>query len=281
MRRLLSLLFLAAALVLTACADRVIHTRLEGAEWVLAEERAAVLPDGTAVDLWRRESFTGWNSYRLSDGTELLEEDGPIGPEDVTAGGVDNFGQLGEAAQTAIGAYYEDQGLLYDLQAELERAYGAYLDCQSSGEDFQAYIARQEVFPTASNDRIICFTTSVTLSVQGARSNQGRVVEETRLSAVFDRETGEKLETMSLFTVPQEEVLERLFSAAQIYDSALREEMKAAWDPAWLAPDSGGLSVYFPRGSLPSQETAYGFSVDCEDVRDILHDWAVPQPPAQ
>ena len=281
MRRLHCLLFLAAALVLTACADRVIHTRLEEAEWVLAEERAAVLPDGTAVDLWCRKSFTGWNSYRLSDGTELLEEDGPIGPEDVFVGGVDGFDQLGEAAQAAIGAYYENQGLLYDLQAELERAYGAYQDCQSSGEDFQAFVARQEVFPASSNDHIICFVTSVTLSVQGAQSNQGRVVEETRLSAVFDRETGERLDTMSLFTVPPEEVPERLFSAAQIYDGVLREEMKAAWDPAWLELDSGGLSVYFPRGALPSQETAYGFSVDYEDVRDILHDWAVPPPSAQ
>lgn len=268
-------IFCAAAallLTLTACGDRV-RTQSEDPEWELVEEEAAVLPDGTAVGLWRMEQVDRWNCYRLPDGTELLEERAPTGPANVVVGGVEGFGQLGEAAQAAIGAYYEDQGLRYDLQAELERAYADYQSCQRSGEAFEHYIAGQEVAPTASNDHIVCFVTTTTRSVRG------RLVENDYFTAVFDRETGEPLDPVSLFTVSPEEVLERLLSEAQIYDSALREEMKAAWDPAWLELDSGSLSVYFPRGSLPSQETASGFGVDVEDVRDILHDWAVTQPP--
>lgn len=256
---------------LTACGGGVIHTERAEPEWALVEEGAAVLSDGTAVDLWRGDPFFRWSSYRLPDGTELLEVEDTLGPEDVQVGNVDGFDQLGEAAQTSIGAYYQDQGLLYDIQTELERAYQDYRSCRDSGETFAAYAAGQEVRPTASNGRIICFETEIT------RSIRGRLVEKIQRNAVFDRETGERLDTESLFTVPQEEVAQRLLGAAAICDSVLREEIAAAWSPDWLKFLPERLEVFFPRGALPSQETAYGFSADYADIRDILRDWAVPE----
>ena len=44
---------------------------------------------------------------------------------------------LPEAAQQRVSAYYQEQGLLYDTQAELERAYRAYVDT-GCPEDFDS-----------------------------------------------------------------------------------------------------------------------------------------------
>ena len=44
----------------------------------------------------------------------------------------------------SVMSFYEEQGLLYDVQQELERAYADYLD-NEDGEEFQSYIVDQSL----------------------------------------------------------------------------------------------------------------------------------------
>ena len=81
------------------------------------------LSDGTGVEVWKNTFDT---SYRLPDGTDLLLERDPSGPDNVTVGGTENFDDLGPAAQEEILGYYDGQGLLYDLDSQLEKAYESY-----------------------------------------------------------------------------------------------------------------------------------------------------------
>ena len=150
---------------------------------LLVREEMLTLSDGTEVEVWING---GDNSYRLSDGTELLREIKPSGPQNVYVGGVESFEQLSAPAQEAVATYYAEQGLLYDAEEVLERAYAEYKD---GGEDFSAYWLEQSVSPSASNERLMYFTTTVTLPV-----DSGEIYPVT-LSAAFDRETGEKVDT--------------------------------------------------------------------------------------
>ena len=68
-----SLLFgLLLLLLLTGCQE--ITGTPEEFHWVLVEEGAYTLSDGTRVDRWEEE-FRFWRLYKLPDGTELLRED--------------------------------------------------------------------------------------------------------------------------------------------------------------------------------------------------------------
>ena len=77
------------------------------------------LSDGNQAILWSNGRY--W-SYRLEDGTELLWEDQQLSP--TFRSGED---ELPEAAQEAIHAHYQKQGLLYDVPELLETAYQDYL----------------------------------------------------------------------------------------------------------------------------------------------------------
>ena len=63
-------------------------------------------------------------------------------------------------------------------------------------------------------------------------------------------------------------------------DPVLRREMEAALEPEWISLLSEGLSVDFPLGSLPSQETAYGWFEEYEKAPGaVLQPWAIPDSP--
>lgn len=81
---------------------------------------AVTLSDGTVLDAWKTSMFG--TTYRLRDGTELLREDAPSGPENHYVADLESFDDLSEAAKPAVRQYYEEQGALYDLQAELEKS---------------------------------------------------------------------------------------------------------------------------------------------------------------
>ena len=65
---------LALALLLLAGCQEITGTPAE-INWVLVEEGAYTLSDGTRVDKWEQEEFRFWQLYKLPDGTELLRED--------------------------------------------------------------------------------------------------------------------------------------------------------------------------------------------------------------
>ena len=229
---------------------------------------AFTMPDGTEVDLLRR-SFA--NIYQLRDGTELLHEQSPTGPENVYVGGVESFEDLSGAAKANIFAYYVKQGLLYGVQEELERAYRDYSACTKK-EDFSCRMVGQEISPTASNDRVIYFLTSVTLPSDGGLST------EVRLGAAFDRTTGDFIHTADLFSCGEQEAIRRLLAIAGVSDPVLQAEMLSAFKPEYVIFFPEGLEVCFPQGALPSQEHAYQIGLDYdESVSALLHDWALPQ----
>ena len=232
-------------------------------------EQGITLSDGTAVEIWDT-AFFGTN-YILSDGTELLREIKPSGPQNVYVGGVESFDQLSDPAQEAVAAYYAEQGLRYDVEVVLERAYADYRD---GGEDFSAYLVEQSVSPSASNERLMYFTTTVTLPV-----DSGEIYPVT-LSAAFDRETGEKVDTWSLFAVPEEAraaLADRMAAGGYIP----RAELEAALRPEYITFRPGGLNLTFPRGTLPSQEYTNGGSFGYEELDGLLQPWAIPEEPEQ
>ena len=67
---------LALALLLLAGCQEITGAPAE-INWVLVEEGAYTLSDGTRVDKWERawKEFRFWQLYKLPDGTELLRED--------------------------------------------------------------------------------------------------------------------------------------------------------------------------------------------------------------
>ena len=227
------------------------------------------LSGGTEVGIW---ADGGDNSYRLSDGTELLRENRPSGPQNVHVGGVEGFDQLSAPAREAVAAYYAEQGLLYDVEEVLERAYADYRD---GGEDFSAYLVEQSVSPSASNERLMYFTTTVFCSIDSGTA------EETSLPAVFDRETGEKLDIWSLFAVPEEEARAALVDKMAEGGYIPRAELEAALRPEYITFRTGRLNLTFPRGTLPSQEYTTGGSFDYAELDGLLQPWAIPEEPEQ
>ena len=236
---------------------------------LLVREEMLTLSDGTEVEVWING---GDNSYRLSDGTELLREIKPSGPQNVYVGGVESFDQLSAPAQEAVAAYYAEQGLLYDVEEVLERAYADYRD---GGEDFSAYLVEQSVSPSASNERLMYFTTTVFCSIDSGTA------EETSLPAVFDRETGEKLDIWSLFAVPEEEARAALVDKMAEGGYIPRAELEAALRPEYITFRTGGLNLTFPRGTLPSQEHSAGWGLDYQELDGLLQPWAIPEEPEQ
>ncbi|MEG6522100.1 hypothetical protein [Desulfotomaculum sp. 1211_IL3151] len=265
-KRLLSVVLLWCLVLLAGCSDNP----KQGEEtWVLERENAITFSDGESANLWRRD-YIDDALYKLSDGTILLTIRVSIGPDNVYVGGVESFDDLSESAQKAVSGFYEGQGLLYDTLAELQNAYEEYLTCKESGKVYQERFISQDIAPTASNDNIMCFLTSVTLPVNG------QMAQEIRLGAAFDRKTGEVLSNWDMFTLPEEKTRQWLLDKFVVAAPALRAEMEAALKPEYIILFPQNMEVSFPQGTLPSQEYSYRVSLDYNDLREVLQAWAIP-----
>lgn len=274
MKRFLLLVLTVALLVLCGCGSEKTENR-----WVLQKEGVYTLSDGETVDLWRKETVfksgtpmdCGADFYRLSgDGTLLLWVDDPVGPENVYVAGVDSLDDLPDVAQEKVCSFYDNQGQLYDPLGYLDDAYDVYLILKHSGEDYGGAHISQEVVPTAYNERLIWFMTVLTLPTGNG------TVTETRLTAVFDRETGENIPVEDLFVVSGEELADYFIGIYDNYDE-IKDEMQAAFRPEYIQFSAGGWEVMFPKGTLPSQQTATGMGGEIDQIREILKDWAVPE----
>ncbi|MDE7220292.1 MAG: hypothetical protein K2O45_11830 [Oscillospiraceae bacterium] len=226
------------------------------------EPDAASLRDGTPLDLFH---WTNGTTYRLKDGTELLYERDPVGPENCIVAGQESFEALSEAAQQKVAAYFEERGLLYNVAEELERSYAF---CRTRDPGGPVPGVWQDITPAASNEHVMYFLTEVDLPIHGDGT---ATMERLCLSDVFDRETGARIETEDLFTCSREEAAQVLLDLVQITEQPLRSEMEAAFRLEYITFSHSGVSVSFPGGSLP------GFGCEYDDgLRDILQPWAVP-----
>lgn len=220
------------------------------------------LADGTSLSVWQA-SFD--REYCAPDGTLLLEE--RLGSE--AADALENAAGLTEEAKENILAFYEAQGILYDLHAQLERAWAAYSEAD---EGFELYTLGQEVNLCAENDSTLWLVTTVTLPLGG------RVVTEEPLCAAFDKATGEALTAEELFTCTGDELAAALLDAAGITDEPRRGEMLAAFDESRVVFRSEALEVFYPEGAVPSEETALILGLDYTDeVKALLQPRALPQ----
>ena len=268
MKKLLALCL--SGLLLTGCGG--IHGPVkEEWEWKLEEEDALILSDGTAVDRWQK-GYSGYDFYKLKDGTELLREEHPSGPENVYVGGRESFTSLPEHTAKAISAYYDDMGLLYDLETEVEGAYQEYLTCQTEGEEFFSYYLGQSTSLCASNERVVYFLTSVTLPLGGQCGMNYQV------GAAFDRETGKVIPVWDLFTLPEEDVKALIVEEFAPRSEAERAEMLEKLTAEYLVFQPDSLNVSFPYGVLATELYTSVVGIDYGELTGVLHDWAVPDP---
>lgn len=220
------------------------------------------LADGTSLSVWQA-SFD--REYVLEDGTVLLEE--RLGSE--AADAVESVSGLTEEAKENILAFYEAQGILYDLPAQLERAYAAY---KEEGQGFELYTLGQEVNRCAENSSTLWLITTVTLPLGG------RVITEEPLCAAFDKASGEALAADDLFTCTGDELAAALLDAAGVTDEPKRSELLAAFDESRVVFRAETLEVFYPQGVVPSEETALILGLDYTgEVKALLQPRALPQ----
>lgn len=240
-------------------------------------EAAYTLPDGAVLDA--RKGYAGHTAYQLQNGAELLQEDYTPGPENRHVGVLEGYDDLSPAAQTAVTAFYADQGRLYDLDAILEQAHAEY---QADPEGFCPYWISQDTAPTASGRQVMYFSTSLTVCVaQEPGSNAYTQNQNITLTAAFDRRTGRQLPLAELFTYPEDQLGEKLLNAVDwLEKEPVKQEMIAAFrlESLSISPDSFGMT--FPAGSLPSQELDYVVAADFTDeTQALFQPWAVPLSP--
>lgn len=253
-QRMLSLALCGLA-VLTGCQRSTVQEEI----WELEQEDVAAFSDGETVDRWRgyqnglRET---WVLYELSDGTTILIEDDVVGPENDSG-----YSTLSQEVQAAVSAWYQGEGKRYDLAALLEASYARFQEL--GAEAFEPGLVSQTVAATASTDALICFTTSVSQAVDPA---QGEVF---RYGAVFDRTSGQRLETWALFTRPEAEVRLTLAAAAGD-DPTVQERLAAAIDPQRIFFFSDHLEIDFPAGALEGLDTVYILAVDYDQLGGLL-----------
>jgi len=205
----------------------------------LLTENALKLADGTYVDILKSTFNT---VYRLKDGTRLLQVQNPSGPDNVYVAGVETFDRLSKTAQAKILEYFTNRGLLYDVNAELEKAYTEYKNTENKST-FSPYLLSQEIAPIASNEKIIYFLTSVTLPLYSYH------VHEIRTGTAFNRETGEHISIWDLFSCSEEEAKEKILDMAGISEPALRSELIAAFKPEHIIIFPSNIEVHFPKGN--------------------------------
>ena len=220
------------------------------------------LAGGTSLSVWQA-SFD--REYCAPDGTVLLEE--RLSGE--AADTIESVAGLSEEAKENILAFYEAQGILYDLPAQLEAAWAAYSEADGG---FEPYTLGQEVNLCAENDSTLWLVTTVTLPLGG------RVVTEEQFCAAFDKATGEVLAPDELFTCTGETLAAALLDAAGITDEPKRSELLAAFDESRVVFRVEALEVFYPAGAVPSEETALIFGLDYTgSVRALLQPRALPQ----
>ena len=220
------------------------------------------LADGTSLSVWQA-SFD--REYCAPDGTVLLEE--RLGSK--AADALENVAGLSGDAKESILAFYEAQGILYDLPTQLEKAWSAY---KTESEGFELYTLGQEVNLCARNDSTLWLVTTVTLPLGG------RVVTEEPSCAAFDKATGEVLGPENLFTCTGDELAAALLDAAGITDEPRRSEMLAAFDESRVVFRGEALEVFFPEGAVPGEETALILGLEyTNEVKALLQPRALPQ----
>lgn len=229
------------------------------------------LKDGTRLTVRKDYANT---IYIAPDGTELLREQDPIGPDNVHTGNAPSLSELEPKVRQAILFHYEDLGLLYDLDAEIEKVYQWYLNT-TDGEPFYSCLLSQDISPTAANDHLLWYTSYTTVPVDG------KVHQQFQQNTIFDRNTGAVIDLAELFTCTEAEAAKAILDVSGMPDTELRREMEQKFRFEYLNFDSNAMNVCFPAGSLVNHPSGdYILGILYGDIPDILHPWAIPEIPS-
>ena len=268
MKKTIAALFAALFLVLSGCGD----SSMDG-EVISAQDGYLVL-DGEGEQFALRltenvaifEPDSGFPGTQLDirgarrDGTELLCED-----ISVSAGNTPPAEVAGK-----IESYFEDNRP-YDLSALLEAAYAEY---SANPEDFAYHSVTLDVMPSALSERTAYFRASLSVA-NVVHSDNSRTGEYEEFGCAFDRETGEKLDTRSLFSMPWDEARETLVAAAQVSDSDRAQRMADALEPDGVCIMDDGITISFPAGAVG--ELSLSAYIERENLPDgLLQSWAEP-----
>lgn len=224
------------------------------------------LSDGTELRVYADSDHT---LYTLTKGTDLLRENHPQTPENVMAVGKKNIDNLNESAKAVILSYYEERGRLYDITEELEKAHAIYQQSQNK-ENFPMMRIEQSVYPTAANDKLLFFKTSLHLPLAE------KTFTERNRCEIFDRQTGAYLPIEELFTCPPEELGSQLLKLGSVSE-ADRGDMESAFQLEYIIFMDDSLFIDFPAGSLKNHPDQYILSIGKAETLGLLHDWAIPE----
>lgn len=233
------------------------------------------LTDGAKINIWKHYDGV---TYSAPDGTELLNAGYPVGPENSYVIGTESLDDVDEAARMRVVEFYAERGLLYDEMAELERAYSAFMK-SADPANYKLRHIEQRISPSASNDEVMYFITTVMLPLHDTGPD-GATIHEYRSGEAFDKATGQHINNFDLFNCSPDKALDCMIdiSAGDI-DPALRQEMHQAFKPECIIFFPECLEVSFSKGTLPSQEYGYGLALDYDGrLLEILQPWAAPYP---
>lgn len=226
--------------------------------------------DGTELEIWRGP---GGQSYRLKDGTDILDVKEPEWFKNLNGKGQEVLLALDPEVQEKIQAYIASQTLLYDVDEELEWACRVFRKEKKIDPDW-VWTLGKRIVPGISNQRIISFA----ISAYGSSDHEGK--DKGERGDVFDRETGEHLDNLDLFKCPREEVLGRLLDHmySNLNDIEVpQSELEAAFRSEYILLGAEDLEIVFPSGTLPSVAYGYSLGLGYEMVEDLLYDWALPE----
>lgn len=264
MKRTIAILLL--CLMLAGCRQ----TDQDPEKQILVHEAAYTLSDGTTVDHWQGEIFQE-AIYKTSEGWELLRIPVRVDIANVYVADMDSFADLNKTAQASIRAYYDENWPELDVQTLLE---DAWQDCNSENPErgmFSAHYAAQNIFPSACNETIMCFTIETTIS------GSDNVAQMNRVSTIFNRQTGEVIEIWELFTVDQATAKDTI-AQTLAWDGALFDEVRAGLDREnVIRLEQGSLECCFPQGSLDWTGYDHYMYLELEDLAEIMHPWAITE----
>ncbi len=246
------------------------------AVWEKTDEASYTFSDGVTAAKWKNEKEdTRQYRYRLENGTDLLETTDVLSPEEEMDSELSGFEGLSDPAKEKVRIWYQEQGLRYDLDQELEDAYQDYLECGKSREHFTCHKVSQDMTESAENAEYMVILTAVTtpkkLHFDGGTTCNYQ-------TAIFNRSTGENIDLWSLFTMPEEEVKEELAKNCSVEDTTVSEQdVGPVMDQGQILLFQDYLEVWFPYGTWERQEFDKGFGFEYDKIEGLLYDWAVPQ----